>query len=137
MRRAARYLESKVGTIGPGEFTELQQALGITHHQHALLLDRSLDEIVDPSEAYLHDWQHGLFVDGVVPITVYLLFEEFIQSGKREIYIYIKSSPLTFSFGAGLAGCMLVNCIRYFPARSKTSTERPSTSSAKHLICCL
>ena len=44
MRRAARYLESKVGTIGPGEFTELQQALGITHHQHALLLDRSLDE---------------------------------------------------------------------------------------------
>ena len=44
MRRSARYLESQVGVIGPGAFTELQQALGITHHQHSLLLDRSLDE---------------------------------------------------------------------------------------------
>ena len=85
MRRAARHLESQVGTMSLADFTELQQALGITHHQLSLLLDRSLDEIVDPSDAYLHDWQHGLFVDGVVPITVYLLFEEFIQNGKRYI----------------------------------------------------
>jgi len=65
MRGAARHLEAVVGTMGPGEFTELQQALGITHHQHAVLLDRSLDELVDPSVAYLHDWMHGLSVDGV------------------------------------------------------------------------
>ena len=91
MRRAARHLESQVCILKPADFTELQQALGITHHQHSLLLDRSLDEIVDPSDAYLHDWQHGLFVDGVVPITVYLLFEDYFQSGKKDIYAEFSS----------------------------------------------
>ena len=97
MRRSARYLESQVGTMSLADFTELQQALGSTHRQHSLLLDKSLDEIVDPSDAYLHDWQHGLFVDGVVAITVYLLFEEFIQSGKRERDIYISRVLLLHS----------------------------------------
>ena len=70
----------------PKDFDELQQALGITHHEHSLLLDRSLDDTVDPSEAYLHDWMHGLFVDGVVNLTVYLLFEKFIQQNKKDVY---------------------------------------------------
>jgi hypothetical protein len=104
LRASARYIASQEGTMNPDEFTELQQALGITHHQHALLLDRSLDDIVDPSEAYLHDWMHGLFVDGVLGITVYLLFEEFIDNGQRDVYQEFASFIQLWSW-PGRLGC--------------------------------
>ena len=84
MRKTARYLEAKADLIPPmsvDDFTNEQQALGMTHHKHALLLDRSLDHMLDVTKVYMHDWMHGLFVQGVVNITVYLLLEVFIMKG--------------------------------------------------------
>ena len=62
-------------------FVEMQQALGITHHPRSLLLDRQLDSILDPVRVYMHDWMHGIFVDGCANLLVYLLLEGFIRAG--------------------------------------------------------
>ena len=86
LRKTARYLESKQGTTPPGEFTNLQKALGMTHHKHALLLTRSLDAYVDPVAIYMHDWMHALFVDGVFNLVLYLLLETIIQIGFNDVY---------------------------------------------------
>ena len=72
LRTNARYLAGKAG-LPPGEFTRLQQALRLTHHKHALLLDRELDDVFGPCETYQHDSMHGLYVDGVVSRVVYLV----------------------------------------------------------------
>ena len=66
--------------------TELQQGLGMTYHPRAILLDRALDDIIDPVGVYVHDWMHGIFVDGVANLLVFLLLEEFIRLGYGNIY---------------------------------------------------
>ena len=86
IRTVARYLERKAGTMLPTPFSRLQQACGITHARRSILLDRSLDDIVKPTTQYMHDWMHTLFVDGVVNLVVYLLFEAFIADDRRTIY---------------------------------------------------
>jgi len=86
MRATARYIEAQAGALGPEPFRELQQALGMTYHPHSLLLNRSLDDIVDPVNVYMHDPMHALFVDGVCNIVVYLLLESFIAAGHPGIY---------------------------------------------------
>ena len=86
LRRVARYLASKVGTMTNEHFVELQQSLGSTYHPHALLLDRTLDNVIDPTSVYMHDWMHCLFVDGVINVLVYLLFEAFIRKGMNTIW---------------------------------------------------
>ena len=80
LRTTARYVATQSHRA---DFADVQQALGITHHPHSLLLDRALDVIVQPAEAYVHDWMHALFVDGVVNMVVYLLFEAFVQGGMQ------------------------------------------------------
>ena len=62
VRRVARYIASKAGTLSQPRFVELQQALGVTHRPHSLLLDRSLDKTLDPGRVYMHDPMHCLFV---------------------------------------------------------------------------
>ncbi len=86
IRRKAKYLETKALTVKGDAFTALQQALGMTHHPRSILLDRALDEFVDPIEIFIHDWMHGLFVGGVWNITLYLFLEVLIKAGKTAIY---------------------------------------------------
>ena len=69
------------GLLNPSEFVAEQQALGLTYHKHALLLERSLDAFCDPVEIYMHDWMHALFVDGISTVTLYLLLETMMQFG--------------------------------------------------------
>jgi len=85
IKNNARYIESQAGKMSKAEFILLQQSLGITHHPHALLLDRSLDPFLQPTKAYMHDWMHALFVDGVVNLVVYMVFEEFV-SQRQNVY---------------------------------------------------
>ena len=59
MRQVARWLAARASTTSPSDFKALQQALGVTHHEHAILLDRRLDGILKPVDQYLHDWMHG------------------------------------------------------------------------------
>ena len=86
LRKTARYLESRADTTPPPDFVEMQQALGVTHHKHALLLDRSLDDICDPVDIYMHDWMHGNFVDGVFNVLLFLVLESMISRGYNNIY---------------------------------------------------
>ena len=86
VRAVARHIEAQAGVLGVGQFQELQQALGMTHHPHGLLLDRTLDSIVDPISIYMHDWMHALCVDGVCNVALYLLFECYIAAGHSTIY---------------------------------------------------
>ena len=72
--------------LPPGRFTRLQQALGLTYHQHAMLLDHELDAVFDPCETYQHDSTRGLYVDGAVNLLVYLLFETFISNLGMDVY---------------------------------------------------
>jgi hypothetical protein len=85
LRRNARFIAGQAHIMNNEAFTQLQQSLGMTHHPHALLLDRSLDWL-KPTEIYMHDWMHALFVDGVVNAIVVLLFGAFIKKGMNKIY---------------------------------------------------
>eukprot|EP00959_Pyramimonas_sp_CCMP1952_P212666 4449788-Pyramimonas_sp.AAC.1 len=64
-RANARYLERMSLTLPNGEFVLLQQAFGLTFAKRGLLLDRALDRLVNPTEVFMHDYMHALFVDGV------------------------------------------------------------------------
>ena len=86
LRVNARYLAGQKAVLNTEDFTELQQALGLTYHPHALLLDPALDELFDPCETYMHDTMHGLFVDGVANLVMYLMFEAFFGANMRNIY---------------------------------------------------
>ena len=86
IRNSARYLASMAATMPVGAFDELQQALGLTHHPHGILLNTELDAVFDPTKVYCHDWMHCLFVDGVFNHVIVWLFEVFIQSGKPQVY---------------------------------------------------
>ena len=86
LRRCARVLARKAITMNHEQFAAAQQALGMTHHEGSILLDRTLDQIVDPVKHYLHDPMHCLFVDGVCNVSVYLLLEEHISAGQKGIY---------------------------------------------------
>ena len=86
LRNNARYLERQSGRLSPEEFTLLQQAMGLTYAKHGLLLDRSLDRLVSPTQVYMHDYMHALFVDGVLNLVIYLCFEDFIDAGHKGIY---------------------------------------------------
>lgn len=86
LRVNARFLAGQKPHLTNPKFTELQQALGLTYHPHALLLDDTLDAVLDPCKVYMHDSMHGLYVDGVVNLVMYLLFEAFITAGMRNVY---------------------------------------------------
>ena len=84
LRNNARFLERQASIAQTDEFRDMQQALGMTHHKHGILLDRSLDEFVDPVGVYQHDWMHAIFVDGVFNLCLYLILEEkYINNNKK------------------------------------------------------
>ena len=86
LRQSAMFLAAKAGTMSEQAFTELQQSLGMTHQQHGILLDRTLDSVFDPTEVFNHDWMHCLFVDGCFNLIVFLLLEAFINTGYTDVY---------------------------------------------------
>jgi len=85
LQRNARYIASMARTMAKPAFTKLQQSLGMTRHPHALLLDRTLG-LLRPTELYMHDWMHTLYVDGMANVLIYFLFEAFIRKGMKTIY---------------------------------------------------
>jgi hypothetical protein len=101
--------------------------LGLTHQPHAILLDRSLDTILQPTEVYCHDWMHALFVDGVANHAVCWLFEAFINAGAKQVYeefsIYLKN----WNWPGRLHGTNLADI--FTAARAKKHRE------ATHIKC--
>ena len=60
--------------------------MGLTYTPNGVLLEESLNDRIDPVESYMHDPMHALFSNGVVGLTIYLVFEAFIAAGHVEIY---------------------------------------------------
>ena len=51
-----------------------------------LLLDRQLDSVFDIVAVFMHDYMHAFWVDGIFNTMVYLLFQVFVQKGRRTVY---------------------------------------------------
>ena len=86
LRKNALYLQQEYTKRNAEEFTRLQQAIGLTYTPNGVLLEESLNDRIDPVESYMHDPMHALFSNGVVGLTIYLVFEAFIAAGHVEIY---------------------------------------------------
>ena len=125
LRTNARFLASKAD-LPPGKFTRLQQALGLTYHKHALLLDPELDAVFDPCETYQHDSMHGLYVDGAVNLVVYLLFETFIRIG-IDVYSVFCEFVSRWTWPARAAGDHLADIF--------THARAEKHRAAKHIKC--
>ncbi|CAK0843742.1 unnamed protein product [Prorocentrum cordatum] len=131
VRRAARFLEANAAVRSKPELTHLEMALGMTHHPHALLLNRALDEYVDPCEAFVQDWMHGLFVDGVYNVTVYLLLEECITNGRKDIYAMVGGCIASWYFPGRIGH---KSSSRHF-ADIFSSDKKDKHRNAAHIKC--
>ena len=128
LRTNARYLAAQANILRPNSdrFTELQQALGLTYHKHALLLDRELDDVFDPCETYQHDYMHGLYVDGVVNLSLYLLFEAFID--RLPVYTEFSDFVSKWTWPARVMGTAHIPEIF-------TDTRADKHRKARHIKC--
>ena len=129
VRAVARHIQAQQSVLNPQQFRELQQALGMTHHPHGLLLDRTLDTIVDPVAVYMHDWMHALCVDGVCNVALYLLFEGFITVGHSDIYV-IFSNYLANWVWPGRLGTSVNSMPDIF-----SETRKANHRKAQHVKC--
>ena len=127
LRNNARYLDQEFNNLGAGAFNRLQQAMGLTHTPCGILLDRSLDRLLSPSESFVHDPMHALFVDGVVNLVVYLCFEAHIQSGAVGIYESFSEFLSHWCFPARLNATHLSDIF--------ASDRRDKHRDAKHIKC--
>ena len=107
VRNKVRYLEAQKANVQTGQFNEMQQALGMTYHPMSILLDRSLDDIVDPCKIFIHDWMHGLFVGGVWNIVLYLFLEMLIDDGVKDIYTHFSNFIAGWSWPGRINGAHL------------------------------
>ena len=83
LRNNMRFL---AGQTRSPDFTLLQQALGLTYHEHSLLMDASLDDVVRPTKQYVHDWMHTLVANGIYNICVCLTLEAAIENRQHNVY---------------------------------------------------
>ena len=127
LRLNMRYLEQESITRSPDEFTKLQQALGLTYYPHGVLVDRELDDLLEPTEAYCHDWMHCLFVDGVVNLVIYLLFEMCINAGMDGVYESFSAYLSNWRFPARLHAAHLSDLF--------TTDRAEKHRAAKHIKC--
>ena len=127
LRNNARYLEGMYGRLSREEFTHLQQAVGLTYAKHGVLLDRSLDDLLQITHVFMHDQMHALFVDGVVNMTVYLCFEEFVKVGQTGIYESFAEFIRNWKWPGRLHGDHLSDIF--------TSDRRDKHRKAQHIKC--
>ena len=127
LRTNARYLEQESAMLSPDEFNLLQQALGLTYAKYGLLLDRSLDRIVKPTEVYMHDYMHALYVDGALNLVIYLCFEAFIASGETGVYESFSDYVSKWKFPGRLHAYHLEDIF--------TTERRDKHRKAKHIKC--
>ena len=130
-RGKVRYLEAQKANVGPGQFVEMQQALGMTYHPMSILLDRSLDDIVDPCKIFIHDWMHGLFVGGVWNIVLYLFLEMFIDAGVRDIYTHFSNFIAGWSWPGRINGAHLHEI---FEEKDKHRAAKRNKSQASDML---
>ena len=130
LRRQARYLSRRAPPANSiADFNAMEQALGMTHQPGSILLDRELDHVVDPVDHYLHDVMHCLFVHGVCNVIIYLLLEELITAGMKDIYEQLENFLQLWEYPRRVHGNGLPD---NFSEARKKNTERHITLSATH-----
>ena len=128
LRRRYRYLVRLAPTIPSEEaFKDMQQATGLTYGKRGILADPSLDRLISPTKAYVHDWMHDLFVDGVVNLCVYLVFEVFIDMGYKGVYESFAEFLSHWSMPGRLHGVHLNDIL--------SADRRDKHRAAKHVKC--
>ena len=127
LRKNYSFLEKHQPTMAPEAFTALQQSLGLTFHPHSILLERYLDEFVDPVSTYLHDWMHAIFVDGVFNLTLYLLLEAIIKKGLTNVYTVFSDYISKWTWPGRINGNHLHEIF--------TDDRRDKHRKAKHIKC--
>ena len=127
IRDTVRNLAARHGTMPQGEFEALERSIGFVHKPHSLLLDRSLDAIVQPASQFMHDPMHGIFASGVFNILVVLLFEEFIRHGFNGVYEIARGYVQKWTWPKRLHG---TNLWQIFSANRQTKHRK-----AKYLKC--
>ena len=85
IRGAVRRLAGHADSDTKAMFAKRQQAVGFTHQPHGLLMDPTLDNLVHPATQFVHDWMHGVFVNGIFQTVIYLVFEDLISDGVKDI----------------------------------------------------
>ena len=138
LRTNARFLAAQAAVLlpaKPGKFTQLQQALGLTYHKHALLLDTELDDVFDPRKTYQHDNIHGLWVDGAVNLVIYLLFEVFIRHLGMNVYSTFTDFASNWTWPSRLGSNMNIHLAEIFTAALAEKHRKTNTSTVKHRNC--
>ena len=127
LRTNARYLEHMSTRMGAEEFTQLQQAVGLTHAKQGILLDRALDRLLQPTHVYMHDYMHALFVDGILNLVIYLCFEKFISAGHTNVYVSFSDFLSNWKFPGRLNADHLSDIF--------SDERRDKHRKAKHIKC--
>ena len=127
LRINMRYLEQQSSVVSGEQFALLQQALGLTYHPRGVLVDRGLDHILSPTATYCHDWMHALFVDGVVNLVVYLLFNACMIDGMPGVWESFSDYLSHWRFPARLHAHHLAELFQ--------GARKESHKKAKHIKC--
>ena len=83
VRGAVRRLSTFAGTP---ELDLRSQAIGFRHEPHNLLNDTALDGVLKPVEQFVHDWMHGLLVNGCCNTVTFLVLDALYRCGLKDIY---------------------------------------------------
>ena len=110
----------------PGELKLREQACGFNHNKMNMLLEPSLDNIVNPISNMAHDWMHTFVVHGVWNTVIWLLLTALGADAVKSIHDYILLWSLPRRVGSNKADQL---ADAFTPGRWKSS------SRAKHFKC--
>ena len=74
----------RLALVPPAELKLREQACGVVHNQHNMLLEPSLDAVVRPITHKAHDWMHALMVHGVWNTCLYLVLFAVVTAGHTD-----------------------------------------------------
>jgi len=86
LKDAIRRIHARKG-IDDARIQEVREnTLGFTYSGYNLMVDRELDDIVQPAEQFMHDWMHCIFVSGVWNICFEMVLQALWSAGIRDVY---------------------------------------------------
>lgn len=126
IRSSVRRLAARRATETTVTFAKWCQAVGFRHEPHGMLLDPSLDHIVQPASQFVHDWMHAVFVHGVFNTVGYFVLEACINAGMN-VYETLNDYVATWAWPCRVDKPSL--CDVFVKKRATASRK------AKHLKC--
>jgi hypothetical protein len=86
IRGSVRRLAVRHATDSNVVFKQWSMVIGFRHEPNGMLMDPTLDNLVQPATHFCHDWMHAIFVHGVFNTMVFLVFEDLMNSVFRNIW---------------------------------------------------